>query len=103
MIKKLQDRKTRAKNRAAKLKGAIDQAFQMAEMKSHQFSIATVSTKKVPPKTSVYDEEKIPSKYWKTPDPVLDKKALADDLKAGESVDGASMTNGGQTIQIRWA
>jgi len=44
-----------------------------------------------PPKVVVSDEEKIPDDFWRESDPVLDKKALLEALKAGTDVPGASM------------
>lgn len=100
-IARIKKRLDRAKARIEKLKGMIDQGFHLAEIQSHQFATATISKKKVPPKLIVSDEAQIPAKFFKTPDPVLDKKALFDAIKGGESVPGASQSNGGSTIQIR--
>lgn len=102
-INKLSTRKGRAAARITRLKGMLDQAFQMAEITSHRFPTATVSTRKVPPKAIITEESEIPSRFYVTPAPVLDKKALLDALKAGESIPGASLSNGGQTIAIRKA
>ena len=99
----LTKRKSRAEVRFGRLKGMLDQAFQMAEVPKHQFPTATVSTKKVPPKLIVSEESEIPARFFVTPAPVLDKKALLDALKAKEVIPGASLSNGGVTIQIRRA
>lgn len=101
-IKKMTDRKSRYKNRIDRLRGAIDQAFQMAEVKTHQFDCATVTTKAVPPKLIITDEAAIPSTFFTPQPPALDRKALLDAVKSGE-VEGASLSNGGQSIQIRRA
>lgn len=100
-IAKLEERKRRADARAARIKGLIDQAFQVAEIKSHKFTTATITTKKVPPKTIVTDESALPSRFFAAQPPKLDRKALTDALKGGEHIDGASLSNGGTTIQIR--
>ena len=100
MQKKLSDRLTRTENRAARLRGLIDQAFQMAEVTSHKFPTATISTKKIPQKMIVVDEAAIPSEYFAPQPPKLDRKALTDAVKAG-TVPGAELSNGGTTIQIR--
>ncbi len=102
-IAQLSQRKTRMTQRNQRLKGLIDQAWQMADQDKHQFPTCTISPKKVPPKLIVTDESLIPAKYFKKPDPVLDKKALFDDIKADVDVPGATKSNGGKTIQIRKA
>lgn len=101
-VKKLNDRKGRAKKRADRLRGLIDQAFQMAEVKSHTFPSATITTKNVPPKLMVTDESAIPSIFF-VPQPLkLDLDALKKAAVAGK-ISGAEMSNGGTTIQIRRA
>lgn len=102
-IKKLNDRLSRVKKRAENVRGMIDQAFQMAEVQSHKFSTATITTKRIPPKPVVSDESLIPSRFFAPQPPKLDMKALGQAVKDGEDVPGASMSNGGTTIQIRRA
>lgn len=102
-IKKLNDRLLRVKKRAENVRGMIDQAFQMAEVHSHKLSTATITTKSIPPKLIISDESEVPSRFFEPQPPKLDKKSLADAVKGGEAVPGASMSNGGTTIQIRRA
>lgn len=101
MQKRLSDRLARVSGRADRLRGLIDQAFQMAEIKSHKFASATISTKAVPRKLIVTDESQIPARFYEPQPPKLDRKALLDAMKAGKGVPGADMSNGGTTIQIR--
>lgn len=103
MQKRLSDRLTRTNNRAEKLRGLIDQAFQMAEIKSHKFATATLASKSIPRKLIVTDESQIPTRFFKPQPPKLDRKELLDALKSGEVIPGADMSNGGTTIQIRRA
>ena len=100
-IDKLQTRLKRIDGRAGKLRGIIDQAFQMAEVKTHVFDRATITTKSVPPKLVVLEEAEIPSDYFTPQPPKMDRASLLKDLKAGKTIPGASLSNGGQTIQIR--
>jgi len=102
MGKKLSDRGARSKRRAEKLRGLIDQAFQVAGVKSHKFATATISTKAVPPKLIVTDESIVPSKYFTPQPPKLDLTALKRDAKIAP-ISGAELSNGGITIQIRRA
>lgn len=63
--------------------------------------IATLTAKRVPQKLQVTDEALIPSRFFRQPEPEIDKKAVTDALKAGEEVPGAELSNGGMTVQIR--
>lgn len=103
MIARLTKRKTQARNRQERLRGLVDQAFQMAEIKTHVFATATITTKKVPAKLIVLDEAVIPSKYFVKQPPKLDKALLFKDIKDGIDVEGATKSNGATTIQIRKA
>lgn len=107
VMERIANRKRAAEARIERMKGAIDQAWQIAEIQTHRFPTCTISRKAIPPKLIITDESAIPTRFWKTPDPVLDKKALLDAVKArGEGDDpipGASLSNGGVTIQFRSA
>jgi len=101
-IKAMQDRLSRVQGRADRVRGMIDQAFHIAEVKSHRFATATITVKAVPPKVIIADESQIPARFFEPQPPKLDTKALKDALKEGD-VPGAHMSNGGSTIQIRRA
>lgn len=94
-------RAERYKRRIDTLRGLIEQAMLVADMPSIKLPMASLSVKSVPPKPIIIDEAVIPAKFWKQPDPVLDKKALNDAVKAGEEVPGATLSNGGTSLQIR--
>jgi len=81
-IKTLQDRKARLQNKADLTREAIAVAMDVAKRKKLATPLGTVSVCKTPVKLEVVDESEVPSTYWKRPDPVLDKKALTDALKA---------------------
>lgn len=100
--KALSDREARVKQRRDRLRGLIEQAFAIAQIKSHTFPCETVTTKAVPPKLIVSDEAEVPSQYFEPQPPKLDRKALLAAVKEGD-VPGASLSNGGMTIQIRRA
>lgn len=100
LIENMQRRLNRFKSRKQTLVGVLDQAFQMAEVSSHQFSRATISTKRVPAKLVVTDESAIPAEFWEPQPPKLNRKAVTDAAKNGP-VEGVHMSNGGTTIQIR--
>jgi hypothetical protein len=51
----------------------------------------TVSVRKSPPSLVVHSERAMPERYWIQPPPVLDKKALKQDLKDGRPIAGAEL------------
>lgn len=99
-IAQLQTRFARITSRAETIRGLIEQAFAVAEIKSHVFPNATITQKSIAPRLIVSDESQIPSKFYKPQPPKLDRKALLAAVKEGP-VDGVELSNGGQTIQIR--
>jgi len=103
-IGEFQARMERIENRCDMKRSMIAKAMELAEVKKRESPAATVSLRKVPASVIVTDESTIPAKYWKqppAPPPKLDKKALADALDDGERIEGATLSNGSMTIQIR--
>lgn len=97
------ERRRRIEARAERLRGLIEQAMSIADLSSMKLASATLSLKAVPPKPVYEDEAAIPSEFWRQPDPVLDKKKIADAVKDGRTIPGVSMTNGSSALQIRRA
>ncbi|MGB0299266.1 MAG: siphovirus Gp157 family protein, partial [Paracoccaceae bacterium] len=96
----LKARRSSIEKRRDRLRGLIDQAFQMASIESHRFATATITTKAVPPKVVILDESEIPARFFTPQPPKLDRSALLAAAKI-EAVPGAQLSNGGTTIQIR--
>lgn len=102
-IGKLKDRLTRHCNRAQGIREAIFAAMEIAELPSLKTPAATLSVRPSPPRVEVIEEKAIPAIYWTRPEPVLDKKALRDALKAGEAIPGATLSNSPPALQVRFA
>jgi len=100
VIDRLSKRRARVKARAAKLRGLIQQAMSVAEIPTLPLECETLTIKTLPPKAMVSDEASIPAKFWEAQPPKLDRAALLTALKTGE-VPGATLSNGGETLQIR--
>jgi hypothetical protein len=100
-IAELSVRRSRFEDQAARIKAAIHVALGQAEIRKLELPQATISLRAVAPKAEITDEALLPSKFWKEQDPKLDKKAVLDALKAKETVPGATLSNGGETISIR--
>lgn len=99
--KKLTDRKSRIEIRKDIRRALIASAMDLAELKKLETPAGTISLKAVAPKAIVNDESAIPSEYFETPPPRLNKTALTAALKEGRDILGATLSNGGSTIQIR--
>lgn len=78
----LKARKDRFKKRAETNKALIEQAFLVADLPKVERPLGTLFLSNRAPKVIIETESEIPARYWKPSDPVLDGKALGDDLKA---------------------
>lgn len=72
----LKERKTRIKSRQARLKAMVEQVFLILEETKIERPEVTLGTRKNADKIIVTEEEKVPTQYWKTGEPTLDKKKL---------------------------
>ena len=97
-IKKLQARKKAFQNRKERLKEYTLVAMKQHGIQKIECPECTISIQENNPSVDDYEPKLIPAEYWKQPEPVLDKKALLDDLKAGVIVQGARLK---QTEGIR--
>lgn len=101
VAKKLDARSERIGKRIEMRRALIGSALQIAELKKLETPAGTVTVKAVAPRVVIIEEADIPAVYFKPQAPKLDKAALSEALKNGETVPGASMSNGSTTIQIR--
>lgn len=99
-IGRLKARSDRYGARIDAKRALIQQAMEISSRRSVETPVATVSLKKTAPKVVITNEADVPGQFWKRPDPVIDKRALLAALKGGD-VPGASLSNGGETIDIR--
>lgn len=98
----LKQRADRYATQEERIRTCLAVALEMVDIKKLERPEATISLSKVAPKVVVINETDIPARYWKQPDPVLDKKALLSALKDKDaSIPGAQLSNGGTTITIR--
>lgn len=101
IIDKLVERRQRIKKRIELRRVAILAAMQAGELRTVETPAGTITRKATPPSVLIIEEAAIPAEFWKPSDPTLDKKAVADALKAKREVPGAMMSNGGETLQVR--
>lgn len=106
-ITSLDGRKARFEKRQELLRSLLVNALDVLGEKRLERPAATLTFKATAPRLIVTDESQVPTKFWKQPDPVLNKKELTDALKArGETdppIPGAELSNGGATVQIRFS
>lgn len=104
MIGDMQKRKARYAQRQQLMRSAILSAMEAGHITDKmEFPFATISTSKKARALEIVDEAEIPADYFKPQDPKLDKKAVADALKEGATIPGATLDNGGINLVIRWA
>lgn len=99
--KSIDDRKSRIVRRAELRRALIASALELAEQNKLETPAGTISLRAVAPKAIINDESAIPSEYFETPPPKLNKSAVTNALKDGRDIPGATLSNGGSTIQIR--
>jgi hypothetical protein len=80
----MEGRKKRIEGRVDTMRTMLASALEILEQKRFERPLATITLKPTPRKVLVTDEAAIPAQFWKTPDPTLSKKDLADALKSHE-------------------
>ncbi len=80
-IKKLNERKNRFNKKAETIRGMMLMAMDIAGMKEIRSPFATICVKKKPTRIEVVDDKELPARFWVSQDPVLDKKALNQEVK----------------------
>jgi hypothetical protein len=100
-ISVMSQRKGAAEARIEKLRSAMLFFLQRTNQKKFKHALFTASIKETASSLVVDDESQIPPRFFKRPDPILDKKELKDCLSQGEVVEGAHLDEGKYTIQLR--
>ena len=127
-IKKLQDRKMRIEERREIRRALMANALDIAELPNLVTAAGTITRKALPPKVIVVEEADIPVRFYVPQEPKLDRAALLKALKERAAaiaeitaepgslddkgalamidrdyppIPGATLSNGGTTIQIR--
>jgi len=77
-------RKKRLEGRVETMRTMLASALEILEEKRFERPLATITLKPTPPKVLVTDEAAIPAQFWKTGEPKLSKKDLAEALKDRE-------------------
>lgn len=102
MAEQISARRSRLKAQCDSLRTAITISLEATNTKRLELPFATVSRRAVAPKAQIVTEAEIPSQFWKRADPKVDMRALLAALKEGP-VPGAELSNGSETISIKWS
>lgn len=100
-IAQLKERADAAERRQERVRTLLEQAMLVAGLDTVKRPCATLSVSRRAPKPIYTDESAIPTRFWKQPDPVLDRAAINAAVKDGEAVPGVSLSNGGTSLTIR--
>lgn len=103
VIERLKDRQLRAERRQERLRTIVSQVMDSAGLKTAKTAGGTYTLRATAPAPVVEDESQVPSVYFTTPDPKIDKRKINDAIKAGDTVPGVRMSNGGISLTIRRA
>lgn len=98
--KRLQINKTVLQTGVKRMKEAIYQHMQDTGKRKVDGTLFKFSIGKNPPALEVLDDTIIPSEYFNTPAPVLDKKLVIAELKAGKELPGVMMKQG-ESLRIK--
>ena len=98
----LKARKDRFGRQADNIRTALVSAMGAANLKKLELAQATITCKPVPPKACIISDADIPSQFWKAQPPKLDLAAITAALKAKTDIPGATLSNGNETVVIKF-
>lgn len=101
MIADMETRKSRFADRAQKRRELILWAMQEAGLKKIAKPAITLGLSNTAGKVVITDPDAVPDKFKTPQDPKIDKKAIADAIKAEQDVPGAMIGNGGISLNVR--
>lgn len=95
--KEMADRRKAIEKRAANLREYTKTCMEIAGVSKIECPHFALTIKKNPSGVEIFEQTLVPAKFLRTPEPPppsIDKKAVADAIKAGEEVPGAMLTQG---------
>lgn len=104
LIQKLKHRTDRLDAQAERLRGAMANSMEMANLKKFEGKAATVSLRATPAKVIITNEADLPSAYLVEKTTITpDKKRIMAELKDGAKINGAELSNGGIGLTVRFS
>ncbi|WP_253345371.1 siphovirus Gp157 family protein [Staphylococcus equorum] len=99
-IKRLQQRKTTNKNGIDRLKESLKVYMEETGKTKFKTALNSYNIQNNPPSLNVIEEKHIPSDFWLSQAPKLDKKALLKHIKENDDVDGVEIKQT-QSLRVR--
>ncbi|MDN6838119.1 MAG: siphovirus Gp157 family protein [Staphylococcus equorum] len=99
-IKRLQQRKTTNKNGIDRLKESLKVSMEATGKTKFKTVLNSYNIQNNPPSLNVIEEKHIPSDFWLSQAPKLDKKALLKHIKENDDVDGVEIKQT-QSLRVR--
>lgn len=99
-IKRLQQRKTTNKNGIDRLKESLKESMEATGKTKFKTALNSYNIQNNPPSLNVIEEKHIPSDFWLSQAPKLDKKALLKHIKENDDIDGVEIKQT-QSLRVR--
>jgi hypothetical protein len=100
-VGEMQDRLGRLQDRAAKRRQIVKETMVELDLKKIEAPDFTVSIRAGMPALVVLNEDAVPKTYWEPGAPRLRRQILANDLKGGAEVAGATLSNPEPVLSVR--
>lgn len=100
-IADMQDRLERLEDRASKRRQIAKDVMVDLDLKKLTAPDFTVSIRPGTPALMVIDEDAVPKSYWEPGEPRLRRQVLTNDLKQGEEVAGATLSDPEPVLSVR--
>jgi hypothetical protein len=97
----MQDRLNRLQDRASKRRQIAKDVMVHLDLKKINAPDFTVSVREGAPSLIVINEDEVPKIYWQPGEPRLKRQQLADDLKNGEEIAGAELSDPEPILTVR--
>ena len=94
-------RKSRLTRSKETLRTVILQAMDKADIETVTGPAMTLTARTTPAQPIIMTESDIPSRFFTSQPPTLDKKALGESLRNKEAIPGATLSNGGLSLAVR--
>jgi hypothetical protein len=100
-IQDMKERLSRLEARSTKKRELALEALHEAALRKLEQPDFTASTRAAPPSLVVVAEDQLPQTYWVPQPPKLDRQTLLSDLKQGNDIPGAQLSNSKPVLSVR--
>ena len=97
---KLAEKRRAAQARSDRLRQYLTDMMKRTGLENVEAGVWKLRIQANPPRVDIFDMKALPADFFTTPDPVPDKKRIADAVKAGEAVPGVELVRG-ESLRIR--